>query len=277
MWTPLIPFTKALNMLERDHGEILSRKRRVRERRSVIYINININLDTSWLIRNSADEFWEMVASVLPSRHQLHSGAAMFMGGPARSQLRSSELHQISRSLALNIGSCVIKPNGWSFMLPHVIFRVGRRARAAYGHQCLSQLGKYRGQYRFLVGALPVRLSRHSLRHFLHRSGYGGARIITCTEVLGFLPAGVTARRARELRLLVPNVVRASIRAVLVEHFNQWLQDAADGLQESFRDPVDANQWTCSGILKGLLAVFIYVLPYTLLHTYQNLLDPLVP
>ena len=205
MWTPLIPFTKALNMLERDHGEILSRKRRVRERRSVIYINININLDTSWLIRNSADECWEMVASVLPSRHQLHSGAAMFMGGPARSQLRSSELHQISRSLALNIGSCVIKPNGWSFMLPHV----------------MCQLGKYRGQYRFLVGALPVRLSRHSLRHFLHRSGYGGARIITCTEVLGFLPAGVTARRARELRLLVPNVVRASVRAVLVEHFNR--------------------------------------------------------
>ena len=43
------------------------------------------------------------------------------------------------------------------------------------------------------------------------------------------------------------------------------------------QDMVDANQWTCSGILKGLLAVFIYVLPYTLLHTYQNLLDPLVP
>ena len=33
MWTPLIPFTKALNMLEKDHGEILSRKRRLRERR----------------------------------------------------------------------------------------------------------------------------------------------------------------------------------------------------------------------------------------------------
>ena len=63
-----------------------------------------------------------------------------------------------------------------------------------------SQLGKYRGQYRFLVGALPVQLSQHSLRHFLHRSGawWRPGRSIICTEVLGFLPAGVTARRARE-------------------------------------------------------------------------------
>ena len=33
-------------MLEKDHGEILSRKRRVRERGTVIYINTNMNLDT---------------------------------------------------------------------------------------------------------------------------------------------------------------------------------------------------------------------------------------
>ena len=124
-------------MLEKDHGEILSRKRRVRERRSVIYINININLDTSWLIRNSADEFWEMVASVLPSRHQLHSGAAMFMGGPARSQLRSSELHQISRSLALNIGSCVIKPNLAGVYAPPEPAKPPKRQQLG----CLSQQG----------------------------------------------------------------------------------------------------------------------------------------
>ena len=42
-------------------------------------------------------------------------GAGMLMGGPARFRLKSSELHQISRSMALNIDGCVIKPSRRSF------------------------------------------------------------------------------------------------------------------------------------------------------------------
>ena len=43
------------------------------------------------------------------------TGAGMLMGGPARFRLKSSELHQISRSTALNIDGCVIKQSRRSF------------------------------------------------------------------------------------------------------------------------------------------------------------------